>query len=203
MAMASVLRKKGILISMAALLAAAMLIWVPVVGRYSLDDPLPVQVRPAIINEDPKPFLGRRVQVEGEVERIYGPRAFALEQDTASGGALLVVGKKPWTMLQRNPQANELLRNDRVQVTGRVRKFRLREFRKESGGHPSDSLLARWEGRPALVAMDIELTPGVPDLFPGGAAEPGGRGRGGSGGPSGSLPDSSRHGVFDSAFGDP
>lgn len=200
--MVGVLRKKGFLVLLAGILAAALLIWVPMVGRFSLDDPLPVPVAPSSINKDPKPFLGRRVQVEGEVERIYGPRAFALEQDTASdASALLVVGRKPWTLLQRNPQVGELLRNDHVQVMGRVRNFHLREFQKESGRHPSDSLLARWEGRPALQALDIELTPGVPDLLPGGTGGPQSRGVGGSD-DSGSL-DSTVRFPADSIFGRP
>lgn len=178
--MVGVLRKKGFLVFPALLLAAALLLWVPIVGRFSLDDPVPVPVHPASINHDPAPFLGRRVQVEGEVERIYGPRAFALDRDTSKASELLVVGRKPWTLLQRNPQVGELLRNDHVQVMGRVRNFHLRQFQKESGKHPSDSLLIRWEGRPALLALDIELTPGVPDLLPGGSANPKNHGRGGS-----------------------
>lgn len=172
--MKDVLRNKGMLFLVTALLAAALLAWIPMVGRFSLDDPLPVPVKAATLNEDPKPYLGRRVQVAGEVQRIYGPRAFALEQEADRGESLLVVGRKPWTLLQRNPQVTELLRNDHVQVMGRVRRFRLREFREESGRHASDSLLARWEGRPALQALDLELTPGMPDLFPGGDWKGGG-----------------------------
>jgi hypothetical protein len=185
--MPEVLRKKGLLYFLSALLAASLLAWIPMAGRFSLDDPLPVPIKAATLNGDPKPYLGRRVQVAGEVQRIYGPRAFALEQAADGGDSLLVVGRKPWTLLQRNPQVNELVRNDHVQVTGRVRKFRLRDFRKEIGPHASDSLLSRWEGRPAVQALDLELTPGVPDLFP----ADGWKGRGGSGFPE------------DSAFGMP
>lgn len=200
--MVDVLRKKGILVLLAGMLAAALLIWVPMVGRFSLDDPLPVPVNPASINNNPKPFLGRRVQVEGEVERVYGPRAFVLEQDTSGDApAILVVGRKPWTLLQRNPQVGELLRNDHVQVMGRLRNFHLREFQKESGRHPSDSLLAGWEGRPALHALDIELTPGVPDLFPGGTGGPRSRGMGGTDERGSADPSGPAH--ADSLFGRP
>jgi hypothetical protein len=174
--MPEALRKKGPLYAVSAILAAALLAWIPMAGRFSLDDPTPVPVKAATLNEDPAAYLGRRVQVAGEVHRVYGPRAFALEQAADGGDTVLVVGRKPWTLLQRNPQAAELVRNDRVQVTGRVRKFRLRDFREEIGRHASDSLLSRWEGRPAVQAIDLELTPGVPDLFPSGAW----KGRGGS-----------------------
>lgn len=177
--MFAVLRHKSVLAAFAALLALSLLVWIPIIGKFSLEDPQPVAVDPASINEDPKPFLGRRVQVEGEVQRIFGPRAFALERDDSGGqgASLLIVGRKPWTLLQKNPQVIELLRNDRVQVMGRVRRFSLEDFRQEAGRHARDSLLARWEGRPVLVALDIELTPGVPDLLPGSE----GSGRGGSG----------------------
>lgn len=167
------LRGKALAWFLGAILAASLLIWVPIVGRFSLEDPQPIPVHPARINQDPRPYLGRRVRMEGEVERIYGPRAFALDRPALADGSrgenkILIIGKKPWSLLQRNPQVTELIRNDHVQVMGRVKKFRLREFQEESGGNPADSLLARWEGRPVLVALDIELTPGVPDLFPAG-----------------------------------
>lgn len=205
--MSGVLRKKGFLIFLAVVLAAAMLIWIPMVGKYSLEDPLPVSADPALISEDPKPFLGRRVQVEGEVQRIFGPRAFAIDKPDTDGPLLLVVGRKPWSLLQRNPQVNDLLRNDHVQVMGRVRRFSLKEFQKEGGTRGYDSLLRAWEGKPVLLALDLELTPGVPDYFPGSA---GGKGLGGRGEPDSTdpadLPDS-LHSLQDaeaeSAFGRP
>lgn len=179
-------QKKRLIGVLAVLLGASLLLWIPIVGRFSLQDPQPVPVPPSAINEDPAPFLGRRVRVEGEVERIYGPRAFSLECDSAAACSLLVVGGKPWTLLQKNPQVNELIRNDHVQVMGRVRKFRLREYQELSGQRAGDSLLAAWEGRPALMALDLELTPGVPDFFPGGDIR---KGRGGSAGPDDTASD--------------
>jgi hypothetical protein len=191
------LRSRKLILALAAILGLSLLVWIPIVGKFSLEDPQPVAVDASRINEDPRPFLGRRVQVEGEVRRIYGPRAFALQPGEAatmgagrdslaagSQGGILVVGRKPWTLLQKNPQATSLVRNDRVQVTARVRRFSLEDFQEESGGHPSDTLLLRWEGRPVLVALDIELTPGVPDYLPGGSTS-----RGMGGGP-GAVEDS-------------
>lgn len=192
-AMLKVRQRKGLYVVLAAALAAALLVWIPIVGRFSLEDPQPVPVRPSAIHQDPSSFLGRRVTVEGEVRRIYGPRAFLLERGTAAEGPLLVVGRKPWTLLQKNPQVNELIRNDRVQVTGRVRKFKLSEFQEESGRHAADSLLASFEGRPVVLAFDIELTPGVPDYFPG----PRERQRAGGSGEDGDSPDSVRSGGAD------
>lgn len=160
-------RRKSLYVVLAVALTAALLVWIPIVGKFSLEDPQPMPVRPAAINQDPGSFLGRRVTVEGEVERIYGPRAFSMERGESADAPLLVVGRKPWTLLQKNPQVNELIRNDHVQVTGRVRKFKLSEYQAESGRHAADSLLAPFEGRPVVLALDIELTPGVPDYFPG------------------------------------
>lgn len=160
-------QRKSLYVVLAAVLAASLLVWIPIVGKFSIEDPQPMPVRPAAISQDPGSFLGRRVKVEGEVERIYGPRAFSLEPGQSADAPLLVVGRKPWTLLQKNPQVNELIRNDHVQVMGRVRKFKLSEFQEESGRHAADSLLAPFEGRPVVLAQDIELTPGVPDFFPG------------------------------------
>jgi hypothetical protein len=82
---------------------------------------------------------------------------------------------------------------------GRVRRFDLDEFRESGGRHGADSLLKAWEGRPMILALDLELTPGVPDMFPG----PAGRRGLGGGAPIWDLPDSLQDAAIDSIIGRP
>jgi hypothetical protein len=95
---------------------------------------------------------------------------------------------------------NALVRNDHVQVVGRVRRFSIDKFRERFGGTGADSLLEAWDGKPILLAQGLELTPGVPDMFPGPRER---RGLGGGDPGWEDIPDSLYDAALDSAFGRP
>lgn len=95
-------------------------------------------------------FVGQRVSVDGEVEDIYGPRLFTIDEPNWGDleGEILVY--------MPSAAALSLRDDDRVTVTGEVRKFVLADVEREWGWINLDSdVLVRLQHRPILVADRI------------------------------------------------
>jgi hypothetical protein len=131
------------------------------VGPDAPGAPAPVRVAQKAISiadimTDPKAFVGKTVTVTSEVEEVYSPFAFRLdEQKLAAGGIdndLLVIGTKGSTAWAFDDQ----WLNDSVQVTGTVRLFKLEEIEREFGYDLDEARFKDWTNKPVLVASSIE-----------------------------------------------
>lgn len=127
----------------------------------------PASVTPAVqgaslreIINNPGAFTGKQVFVSGEVNRTLGLRAFTLGgEEFPGGGELLVVTAGPFPATPGRAEAARLATDDLVQIEGQVRPFALAEFEQEIGYDLDDRALSPWEGRPAVLAHELILTP--------------------------------------------
>lgn len=107
--------------------------------------------------ERPEDFYGRTIVLTGEVEEVIGPRAFTLDSPGPLSEKLLVVSRN---VLQ--PIGGETTQDfffetdDRVSVKGEVRQFNLRELEQSLGVDLVDEEFAQWEGKPIILAQEIE-----------------------------------------------
>lgn len=110
---------------------------------------------------DPDAFVGKTVTVTGEVGEVLGRRshtAFTLEdEDFIADESVLVIGSRPTGREGELP----LIEDDRVRVTGTVRRFDRAALERELGLTLSPDLYASWRGRPVIVLSAIDLTPAL------------------------------------------
>jgi hypothetical protein len=115
-----------------------------------------INVPIADIMNRPELYLGRVVTVVSEVEDIFTPWSFKLDEDqTLTGGVdndLLVVGAVPITTWG----FDESWKNQRVKVTGTVRILQPEDFQREYGRGVDDLLFRRYVEKPTVVARSAE-----------------------------------------------
>lgn len=101
------------------------------------------------ITNNPVPFLGKTVTIEGEVEKVISPTAFMLDSNEALGeNDLLVVGAK---------SANNVKEDSRVQVTGTVRKVTTTELEREFNLGPAKEYEVYVQKQPAIVSQTTQV----------------------------------------------
>jgi len=113
------------------------------------------------ITDNPEEYFGQTLTVDGAVAQIIEPNAFVIVEQRlaedeqllddpaalADEGVLVVGGGDP------APNLTEL---QAAQVTGLYREFDLVEFEEELGTDLDDGLYADWDGRPAILASDVQ-----------------------------------------------
>lgn len=110
---------------------------------------MPMASTVGAISEHPERFSNQAVTVTGEVERMVSPTVFSLDEDRvfSAGVDLLVVGKRP---IAKD--------NQRVTVTGVVRRFMRAEFQKEIVDFDlRPEWLVDFEARPVIIATDVAV----------------------------------------------
>lgn len=103
----------------------------------------------ALENESAQ-WVGKKVSVDAEVEEVYGPRVFSIDEPNWADldGEILVYVPSTLAALVRE--------NDRVTVSGTVKKFVKTEFENDWGWLDTDNDIdARLSLRPVLVADRI------------------------------------------------
>ena len=89
--------------------------------------------RVADIVASPETYIGQTVTVTADVEEVFGPRAFALDEDAPLAGGvdqdLLVLSRKAGNLDDIDDQ---WLKN-KVRVTGKVGRWKLVELEREIG----------------------------------------------------------------------
>ncbi|MDP9480443.1 MAG: hypothetical protein M3R38_33080 [Actinomycetota bacterium] len=121
------------------------------------------------ITDNPEEFYGSTATVSGQVAEVVDPEyAFSMGgEDDLGGGTLLVVGAGPLPEIVAGEE--QIGPEDAVQATGDVRPFNLVEFEEDIGADLDDAAFSEFEGQPAILANQLDMTPDAAD-----AGEPAG-----------------------------
>lgn len=149
----------GIFLAIAAAVLIGLILW----ALFAADDGDEVAnagVSIDDITDNPSRYFGRTVTVAGEVDEIIGQRALTIGGDDFIGeDELLVVSVNQLPNVSGRPGANRLDKDDLVQVTGPVRRFAVADLEREIGTDLDDNLFRDWEGKPAVVARQVNVMP--------------------------------------------
>lgn len=108
----------------------------------------------AQIMENPALYENRKATVVGEVEEVYSPYSFKLDEDDPLAGGidqdLLVVG------VPGTAWAFDGWREANVRVNGTIRTFNVATFRDTYDYDFAPEAFTAWEGRPVMVADTVE-----------------------------------------------
>jgi hypothetical protein len=105
------------------------------------------------VDEDPMRFYGKRVTLGGEVEKIYGARAFELQGENIWWDEqILVVTRSPVAI------GKQMLTSDEdVLVSGTIRKLTVAEVERELGWDLEPEIEVEFAEKPVLVADSIRV----------------------------------------------
>ena len=107
--------------------------------------------------ENPSAYVGKTVTVSGDVEEIWGPRAFNMDSGI-SLGELLVVGREPFPQVgDANNRAYVI--SDVATVTGVVRMLVTADVEREIGWDLDPRIEAEFNAKPVLIAQSINFRP--------------------------------------------
>jgi hypothetical protein len=113
-------------------------------------------IRVADVVANPNEYLGKTVTIEADVEEVFGPRAFALDEDAPFAGGidndLLVLSKEAGSLADIDDQ----WLNNKVRVTGTVGRMSVIEVERELGWDLDPELEIELEGAGAvLIASSV------------------------------------------------
>ncbi|MGE0128441.1 MAG: hypothetical protein AB7U82_10210 [Blastocatellales bacterium] len=110
----------------------------------------------ADITGNPSSLIGKTVTVVADVDEVYGPRAFKLDEDSSLAGGidndLLVLSPKAATLTDIDDQWD----NNKVRVTGVVQRMVAGNIERELGWDLQPNLEAEFRNKPVLIARSIE-----------------------------------------------
>ncbi len=114
-------------------------------------------VRVADITGNMNNYLGKTVTVVADVEEVFGPRAFSLDEDAPLAGGvdndLLVLGPRSINLTTIDDQWV----NNKVRVTGMVRKMVASDIEREIGWDLDAKIENRWrDNKAVLIANSVE-----------------------------------------------
>lgn len=112
--------------------------------------------RVADITGDPNAVIGKTVTVVADVDEVYGPRAFKLDDDAIPAGGsdndLLVLIPKAGDLAEINDQWMD----NKVRVTGVVQRMNVSNVERELGWDLQPNLETEFRGKPVLIARSVE-----------------------------------------------
>lgn len=114
-------------------------------------------VEPGTIVANPNAYIGQTVTIVGEVEEIFGPRAFTLDEETIAGNTDLLV------LAPQNPAVNlEAIDNnwlnDGVRITGAVRRMVVADVERDLGWDLDNELEVEYRDRPVVILQSLSRT---------------------------------------------
>lgn len=107
------------------------------------------------MTENPEPYYGRTVTVEGEVEEVLTPNAFIIDAPGVFNDELLVISDDPFDFAEMVEQDWEI--DGDVLATGTLREFRLITTSGIVDFDLDPDILTIYEGEPVLEASIITL----------------------------------------------
>lgn len=118
--------------------------------------------QPGEIAENPQPYYGRTLAVTGEVENLYNPNTFTLDEDELFGGQDLLV------LVRNGNTANTPVQEDQtVAVTGVLRPFVSADLEREYDFNWDEGFVrqleAEYRTRPVLI-VDRVYQSAIPDI---------------------------------------
>lgn len=114
-------------------------------------------IEPGAIVANPNNYIGQTVTIAGEVEEVFGPRVFTLDEETIAGNTDLLVLSPQRPELNLEAIDNNWL-NDGVRVTGTVRAMVVADVEREIGWDLDRNLEVEYNGRPVVIAQSIART---------------------------------------------
>lgn len=126
-------------------------------------DPAGSTVRVADITGNPEQYIGRTVTVEADVEEVLSPMAFTLDEDAPVAGGIDNALRVFSPQSARLANIDDQWLNNRVRVTGTVRRVTVVELERELGWDLNPEIEAEIEGnRPVMIASSIQRVNGQP-----------------------------------------
>ena len=109
--------------------------------------------------ENPANYVGKTVTVSGDVEEIWGPRAFNMDSDVTVG-ELLVIGREPFPQVAAAGNRAYVV-SDVATVTGVVRLLVTADIEREIGWDLDPQIEAEFNAKPVLIAQTISFRAGA------------------------------------------
>lgn len=120
--------------------------------------PAPENVRIEDIKENPSVYLGKTVTVSGEVERVFGTRAFELGGKDFFDSEIRVITAQPLKESVRR-RADEPFRADDIAlVTGTVRNVTIADVEREFSFDLDPNYEVEFENKPAIIASSVLIS---------------------------------------------
>lgn len=111
----------------------------------------------ADITDAPNAFIGKTVTVVAEIDDVYGPRAFTLDEE---GPAPAKGARKDLLTLVPKvggfPGVDAQWKDDKARVTGVVQRMVVKDVEREIGWELPSGLGAKFKSKPVLIARSFE-----------------------------------------------
>ncbi len=109
--------------------------------------------------ENPAAYVGKTVTVSGDVEEIWGPRAFNMDSGVTVG-ELLVVGREPFPQVAGATNRAYVI-NDVATVTGVVRMLVTADVEREIGWDLTPEIETEFNAKPVLIVQSVSFRAGA------------------------------------------
>jgi len=120
--------------------------------------PAPENARIEDIKENPSAYLGKTVTVSGEVERVFGTRAFELGGKDFFDSEIRVITAQPLKENVRRRAEEPFRADDIALVTGTVRNVTVAEVEREFSFDLDPNYEVEFENKPAIVATSVLIS---------------------------------------------
>lgn len=105
------------------------------------------------IKDQPAKYYGQEVPLTGEVDKVFGPRAFELESNDLIDDQILVLSRSD----VRLGDGTTVRDDQRVKLTGTVRPMAVTEIERELGWDLDPQLELEFKIRPVLIARSLAV----------------------------------------------
>lgn len=114
------------------------------------------------ISENPAALYGQTVIVSGEIEDVYGSRAFRLGGREFFEDEVLVITSKPVPAVTERTADKPFAQNDIALVVGTVRSMVIADIERDIGYDFGADVEANFKDKAVLVATNVYVTPRRP-----------------------------------------